>query len=95
MGNWYRWEIRQLKEFKKIIILLKGEISYGNTTLPDAIKLIAKKNTGEFSEFLLVLKSEIKKEQGVRFQSIWENAIFFMINSPPYRLQSEVPRHLL
>lgn len=75
MGCWYRWEIKQLKEFKKIIMLLKGEISYGNTALADAIKEIASKKEGEFSEFLLAVEKGIEEGQGVRFQLIWENAV--------------------
>lgn len=75
MGSWYRWEIKELKEFKKIIMLLKGEISYGNMALPEAIEILASKNEGNFSEFLLVMAQELKLGQGVRFQVIWENAI--------------------
>ena len=56
MSNCCNLEIRQLKEFKKIIMLLKGEISYGNTTLPDAIAVLAKKENGVFKQFLVALE---------------------------------------
>lgn len=88
MGCWYRWEIKRLKEFKKIIMLLKGEISYGNTALPDAIKAIVNKNEGDFREFLLVLVKEFKAEQGVRFQAIWENAVDLTLNKNNLSLKS-------
>ena len=75
MSNCCNLEIRQLKEFKKIIMLLKGEISYGNTTLPDAIAVLAKKENGVFKQFLVELEGKLNSLQGVRFQLMWEEAV--------------------
>ena len=74
MSNICSLEIKQLKEFKKIIMHLKGEISYGNTSLPDAIKVLAQKEEGVFEDFLNELDMELGSFQGVRFRSLWENA---------------------
>ena len=80
MSNICSLEIKQLKEFKKIIMHLKGEISYGNTSLPDAIKVIAKKEDGVFKDFLNGLDIELNTLQGVRFRCIWEKAVEDTLN---------------
>ena len=53
----------------RMIILLKGEIRYGNTSLYDAFTGAAGKLEGKYREFFLNTAEEIKKKKGkyVRF----------------------------
>lgn len=74
-SNLYRNEIKNLKEFKRIIIYLRGEITHGNSSLPDAIKTIADKEKGVFEEFLKRICKELTTLEGKRFYEVWGNAV--------------------
>jgi len=74
-SNQYRHEIRNLKDFKRIVIYLRGEISHSNSSLPDIIKTISDKEKGVFEDFLKRLYRELSTVQGKRFCQVWENTI--------------------
>ncbi len=44
--------MKALKILQRLVILLKGEIQYGNTSLHDALAAASRKMPGEYGEFL-------------------------------------------
>ena len=57
----------------RMIILLKGEIRYGNTSLYDAFTGAAGKLEGKYREFFLNTAEEIKMKKGKPFGEIFRN----------------------
>ena len=55
---------KHLEMLMRMIILLKGEIRYGNTSLYDAFTGAAGKLEGKYREFFLNTAEEIKKKKG-------------------------------
>ena len=78
MGLWYssiyikKWKM--LLEIKKALIILKGEISYGKTPLPDAFYRVAEKTKGTLSAFFRRMSEELEKGNGT-VEQIWGEAI--------------------
>ncbi|MGF7143444.1 stage III sporulation protein AB [Anaerotaenia torta] len=67
--------IEDLKELKKLIGLLKGDIRYGNTPLPEAISAIAGRYRGSFRSFFCRTSARLMELSGQTFTEIWKNAV--------------------
>ena len=70
-----RCRIEDLKELKKLIGLLKGEIRYAATPLPEAIGVIARRHTGNFNGFLNYISTKLPEMSGQTFFEIWKTAV--------------------
>ena len=46
--------IDNLKELKKLLILLRGDIEFANTPLPEAVQTLSKRHDGTYKEFLKI-----------------------------------------
>lgn len=64
---------KHLEMLMRMIILLKGEIRYGNTSLYDAFTGAAGKLEGKYREFFLNTAEEIKKKKGNPFGEIFRS----------------------
>ena len=64
---------KHLEMLMRMIILLKGEIRYGNTSLYDAFTGAAGKLEGKYREFFLNTAEEIKQKKGKPFGEIFRN----------------------
>ena len=64
---------KHLEMLMRMIILLKGEIRYGNTSLYDAFTGAAGKLEGKYREFFLNTAEEIKKKTGKPFGEIFRS----------------------
>lgn len=62
---------RDLEMLLRMIILLKGEIRYGNTSLYDALTGAAGKLEGEYREFFILTAKEMQKKKGEPFGVIF------------------------
>lgn len=67
--------LEDLKEIKKYFLILKGDIRYGKTPLPEAIKELAERSEGNFHLFFLNLEERMSRLDGEPFQLIWEQGI--------------------
>ncbi|CUH93281.1 stage III sporulation protein AB [Herbinix luporum] len=67
--------INDMKEFKKLIVLLRGDIRYGNTPLPEAISSIARRHEGNFKDFLTKVSDRLSERLGNTFSEIWTEAV--------------------
>ncbi len=79
MGFFFSGELRNrvddLKELKKIIVLLRGDIRYARTPLPEAISAIEKRHEGRFKVFLEDISLRLQELSGQTFAQIWKEAV--------------------
>lgn len=79
IGLYFSEEVKnrteELKELKKIILSLRGDIRYALTPLPEAIDSIAMRHEGKFNQFLKRIADELMASGGITFQEIWKKSI--------------------
>lgn len=73
-SNYLKNRLTDLGELKKSILILRGEIRYGNTPLPEAIEAIGRKNN-RLSGFFTYIGQELMKLDGIPFYTIWIEGI--------------------
>jgi stage III sporulation protein AB len=66
--------MEDLKEWKKLICLLRGDIRYANTPLPEAISSIGRRHEGNFHAFLNTVGAQLQELSGETLASIWRAA---------------------
>lgn len=67
--------VEDLKELRKLIGLLKGDIRYANTPLPEAISVLARRYKGGFSSFFQYTSTRLQELSGQTFSQIWKTAV--------------------
>lgn len=67
--------IEDLKEWKKLMGLLRGDIRYANTPLPEAINSIHKRHDGNYKAFFNQVSIELSELSGHTFPEIWKAAV--------------------
>lgn len=84
MGMYFAGGIQdRLKKMQMLIqqfMMIRGDISYSQTTLPEAFKSMAERlsKTGEcleFERFYQEVSKRLFAKEGVSFQTIWEEAV--------------------
>jgi stage III sporulation protein AB len=73
-SNEIRCRIDDLKELKKLIGLLRGDIRYANTPLPEAISSINRRHSGKFTIFFGNVSEKLHELSGKTFSEVWKNA---------------------
>lgn len=78
MGFYFSSEMRSriedLKELRKLIGLLRGDIRYANTPLPEAINSIHRRHNGNFQRFFRYVSTKLEELSGQTFPEIWKTA---------------------
>ena len=69
-----RSRIEDLKELRKLIGLLRGDIRYANSPLPEAINSITRRHNGRFNLFFRYISAKLNELSGVTFSLIWKEA---------------------
>lgn len=69
-----RCRIEDLRELKKLIGLLRGDIRYANTPLPEAINSINRRHSGRFQTFFAFVSEQLNELSGHTFSEIWRTA---------------------
>ena len=68
--------IIQLNIIKKVMLMLRGEIKYAGTALPDALELISNRTTMPFAkEFFMNVSDELNQMSEKTFKTIWHENI--------------------
>ncbi len=80
-SNEMRCRIEDLRELKKLISLLRGDIRYANTPLPEAISTITRRHSGSFDAFFHTVSSKLKELSGNTFAQIWKDAVQKELNN--------------
>lgn len=65
---------KTLKQVQQMLILLKGEIRYGNSSLCDVFDKISEKMEGDFKNFFQEMKQQFQKQQRIRFSEIYKES---------------------
>lgn len=73
-SNEMKCRIEDLKELRKLIVLLRGDIRYSSTPLPEAISVIARRHKGCFEAFFSKVSSRLNELSGVTFSDVWKEA---------------------
>lgn len=74
-SNEMRCRIEDLKELRKLIVLLRGDIRYASTPLPEAISSIARRNHGNYVGFFTSTSIKLQELSGLTFSDIWKEAV--------------------
>lgn len=74
-SNEMKCRIDDLRELRKLILLLRGDIRYGNTPLPEAINAIARRHKGSLAAFFTKISTRLNELSGLTFQEIWKDAV--------------------
>jgi stage III sporulation protein AB len=79
MGFYFSNELKcrldDIKELRKLIVLLRGDIRYGSTPLPEAISAIARRHEGSFKDFFTKLSERLSEHSGITFSQVWKEAV--------------------
>lgn len=67
--------IEDLKELYKLVSLLKGDIRYASTPLPEAIQSISRRHQGRFFAFFNNISLQLEERPGQTFAEIWRSAV--------------------
>jgi stage III sporulation protein AB len=74
-SNEMKCRIDDMKELRKLIVLLRGDIRYANTPLPEAISSIARRHKGYFEPFFSDVSTKLHDLSGLTFPDIWKEAV--------------------
>ncbi|BCK00533.1 stage III sporulation protein AB [Anaerocolumna chitinilytica] len=79
MGMYFSGElkgrIQDLKELRRILNLLRGDIRYANTPLPEAVQALTVRHDGKYRKFLQMVADKLNELGGVSFAAIWSESI--------------------
>jgi len=67
--------VEDLKELKKLILLMRGDIRFSNTPLPEAISAIARRHNGKYFGFFTKISTKLTELSGITFCEIWKEAV--------------------
>lgn len=70
-----RQKIEYLKEVRKFVAYLYGEIEYSHIPIPDICKEYIKRCRGKTKDFLTELSACYEKEDGKSFDILWEEIL--------------------
>lgn len=74
-SNELKSRINDIKELRKLIVLLRGDIRYSSTPLPEAISAIARRHDGDFKSFFTKVSEKLNEHSGNTFSQVWKEAV--------------------
>ena len=79
-GSNLKDRLEKLQMLKQQFTIIRSDISYASTTLPEAMQNMAEQLSRdslsyEFAGFYRSLSKQLMERSGISFQEIWENAI--------------------
>lgn len=85
------FRLEDLRQMKRALVLLRGEIKYSISTLPEAAESTACRCNQSFKYFYEILSKELKKFDGQNFQMIWESSVEKSLKNT-YLIRSDIIR---
>lgn len=67
--------LKELKELKNDMFILKGDIRYNQTPLPEALEQIGRRDTSNFKVFFEEVSRALKENEGGTFMEIWKQNV--------------------
>lgn len=95
MSNAYIKRIESLKELKKCIILLDGELRYNSTPIRIAMDKIAERNTSMYSLFLNKVSGAMENDNSLPLSEAWERAVNEVLENDKYYMKVSDKRKLI
>ncbi len=87
-GSGIQDRLEKLRMLKQQFLMIRGDISYGNTSLPEVMEAMGEKeDTAEFGEFYREVSKRLRAREGVPFREIWEAAVWRNLNKTTLRRQ--------
>lgn len=74
-SNQLKCRIDNLQDIRKLIVLLRGDIRYSSTPLPEAISSIAIRHEGSFKGFFTKVSERLSEYGGNTFAQVWKEAV--------------------
>lgn len=75
LSGTYLKRIESLKELKKCIVLLDGEMRYNKTPIKIAMEKISKRNTSVYSGFLKKVADIMEEDVSMQLSQAWEQGV--------------------
>jgi len=75
MGNDIKRRVKGLLEWKKMLVLLEGELKYNNTIIHEAIRKIGNRSESIFSEVFITVNEKMLAEKTKDFSQIWKETV--------------------
>lgn len=67
--------LKELRELKNDMFILKGDIRYNQTPLPEALEQIARRDTSNFKLFFQEVSAMLRESEGGTFTDIWKQNV--------------------
>lgn len=67
--------LEELKRLERIVIMLKGEIKYNNSTLPESLIHVGNKTVYPFNAMLTDVGEKLNKYEGKTFYELWRHIV--------------------
>ncbi|NLK75839.1 MAG: hypothetical protein GX288_11215 [Clostridiales bacterium] len=67
--------VEDLRELRKLMVLLRGDIRFAKTPLPEAINSIARRHEGVYKSFFTKVYVGLDELSGASFTQIWKEAV--------------------
>ena len=74
-SNELKSRINDIRELRKLMVLLRGDIRYANTPLPEAICAIARRHEGGYKNFFTRISEVLNENSGNTFSQVWKEAV--------------------
>ena len=73
-GQWGE-RLKTMEHLRKMIFLLKGEIVYARSALPESFERTGKKGGGEIGDLFVRVAGRMEGQRGEPFYDIWQEEI--------------------
>jgi stage III sporulation protein AB len=74
-SNKENYRIADLEEFKKTLLLLKSEIEFSMTSLPEAMLILSERTSPKFSMFYETIGFRLNEKTGEGISVIWRESV--------------------
>lgn len=79
-GTEIKKRIEDLKSAKTVALLLRGDIRYAHTALPEALENVSRRHEGRLAPFLKRVARELREYSGKSFAQVWKDAMKSELN---------------
>jgi stage III sporulation protein AB len=79
-GTEIKKRLEDLKSAKTIALLLRGDIRYAHTALPEALDNVSRRHEGRLAPFLKRVAKDLREYSGKSFNEIWKSAMNSELN---------------
>ncbi len=75
-GTWmagrYRGRLEEMEQLRQMVYLLKAQIVYAQTPIPEALAVVGRRTEGPLAELFLRVAKRVYGQEGESFRVIWQ-----------------------